>query len=195
MGDERIKWRSRLDEMSAKASRASSRVNDEKAKARRLVQHQLDNATIREMELEAHIRALEEINKDIEEECKSAVKDKRKATNSCNNARQLARQRLEKYRKEKDAKDALRDELACVVKANAKQGGILERYTKELEHSKGEKKLKKERKIGRTGGKAWDVWVVQVCCELLLRVHWAAALQLFRNQIVLILKQRVLFLT
>ena len=127
MGDQRIKWRSRLDDMSAKASRASSRVNDEKAKARRLVQQQLDNAAIQEMELEAHIRELEEMNKDIEEERRTAVKDKRAATKSRDNARQLAQRRLDKYREAKDAKDALKDELARVVKAKAKQGEILER--------------------------------------------------------------------
>ena len=43
LGEQKEKWRSRLDDMSAKASRASSRVNDEKAKARRLVQQQLDS--------------------------------------------------------------------------------------------------------------------------------------------------------
>ena len=164
---------SRVNDEKSKARRlascASSRVNDEKAKARRLVQQQLDNAAIQEMELEAHIRELEEMNKDIEEERRTAVKDKRAATKSRDNARQLAQRRLDKYREAKDAKDALKDDLARVVKVKAKQGEILERYTKELEDSKGKKKkLKKTRKIGRKGGRTWDVWVVQVCCELLV---------------------------
>ena len=63
----------------------------------------------------------------------------------------------------------LQDELARVIKAKAKQAEILQRYTQELETSRRRKKrLKKVRPIGRNGGRSWDVWVVQVCCELLV---------------------------
>ena len=169
LGEQKDKWRSKLDGMSAKASRARLRVVDEKAKARRLVQQQLDNAAIQEEELAARIRDLQEMNRDIEEDRKLAVKDKRAATKSRNIARQLAQKRLDKYRAAKEAKDALQDELARVVKAKAKQDEIVQRYTNELESYREQKKeLKKTRMIGRKGGRSWDVWVVQVCCELLV---------------------------
>ena len=172
LGEQKEKWRSRLDGMSAKASRASSRVNDEKAKARRLVQQQLDSAAIQEMELADRTRELEEMNRDIKVDRRTAVKDKlaaTAATKSRDIARNLAQRRLAKYLEEKEKKYALQDVLARVVKAKAKQGEILERYTKELEISRRSmKKLKKTRMIGRKGGRSWDVWVVQVCCELLV---------------------------
>lgn len=152
--------------MSAKASRT---LFDEKAKARRLVQQQLDNAAAQEEELAARISELEEMNREIEVDRKLAVKDKRAATKSRNIARQLAQKRLDKYRVAKEEKDALQDELARVVKAKAKQDEIVKRYTTELESIKDNKKeLKKVRMIGRKGGRSWDVWVVQVCCELLV---------------------------
>ena len=105
LGEQKEKWRSRLDDMSAKASRASSRVNDEKAKARRLVQQQLDSAAVQEMELADRIRQLEEMNRDAEEDRRTAVKDKREAIKSRDIARQQAQRRLDKYREEKKKKD------------------------------------------------------------------------------------------
>jgi hypothetical protein len=55
------------------------------------------------------------------------------------------------------------------VKAKANQGQVLERYTQELDSMKGNKKqLKKTRGVGRKGALSWEVWVVQVCCELLV---------------------------
>ena len=94
-----------------------------------MVQQQLDSAAVQEMELKAHILELEEMNQEVAEECRNATKDKRDATKSRDNAKQLAQRRLDKYRAGKEANDAMKDELACVVKAKAKQGQVLERYT------------------------------------------------------------------
>ena len=63
----------------------------------------------------------------------------------------------------------LKDELTRVLKAHDAQQKSLNEYMTMVEELRSMKRnLKREFKIGRSGGSRWPLWVTEVCCELLV---------------------------
>ena len=170
IADQRHLWQDRLATLSTKLAKSRSRVGKERVLRRRMVQRQIDASLAREEEMQNLINNMEELNKDIAGDWDAEKKAKKAAVKSIKIANEKSEKRLENYRNERQAKNEIKDELTKVLKAKAAQEEALNRYWKMAEDMKvSRRELKKKRKTGRRGGGAqWEVWVVQLICELLV---------------------------
>ena len=164
---QRETWKAKYDEIDR---RSQKKLSKERNRRRRMAKLQLDKSTAMEDELQSLINGLNVMNDELINEVEDAKREKREACRNMKKAAALADNRLNKYRKEKDLKNDLKDELTRVLKAQAKQQETLERYEKMIKEMAGKKKsIKKEYEAGRKGGGRWPLWVVEVCCELLVQ--------------------------
>ena len=105
------------------------------------------------------------------DELTSEKSEVKKAKKSKQQLQALAEKRLAQVRDESERANNLHDELAAVLEAKAKQQATFEEYKSVVESMKSEKlNLKREFWTGRKGpgGAKWPLWVVEVCCELLV---------------------------
>ena len=167
---QRHSWEDRMSSMSTKLSKSEARVHNEKTKRRQMVQQQIDAAVAREEEMQKHIDDLEELNMEMAGDWAAERKGKKAAVKSLKLEKEKSEKRLEKYREERRSKNEIKDELARVLREKEAQEAVLNRYRTMLEEMKVSKKeLRRRRKTGRRGGGAqWEVWVVQLICELLV---------------------------
>jgi hypothetical protein len=123
------------------------------------------------------------MNYKLADEVKSVKKDKREAIKSYDKSKEAAAKHLEKLQLEKEEKNELKDklmqalkaqelqqnEILRLLKAQEAQHNLLEEYKNMIEHLKSSKlNLKREFKVGHQGGLIWLLWVLEVCCELLV---------------------------
>ena len=130
LASDRDKWQARLYHMSGK-------VTDAKTRGRLIAQQHIDTALAQEAELQKHIDALREDNVDLKEKLKDAKIDIRSVTKSCERVVKVAQKRLDKWRAERAEKEALKDELTCIMKIKASQAEILTRYKSEVVELRG----------------------------------------------------------
>ena len=84
-------------------------------------------------------------------------------------SKEVVSRRLDQLRLEKEQKNILKDELTRVLKVYQAQENQLIEYKAMVETVNSSKRnLKREFKIGRSGGAHWPLWVTEVCCELLV---------------------------
>jgi hypothetical protein len=102
-------------------------------------------------------------------EVKCAKRTERAAIKLYNKSKEAASKRLDKLLLEKEEKNQFKDELTHVLKAQDAQQKLLQEYKTMVEQLRSTKQnLKREFKIGRSGGSRWPLWVTKVCCGLLV---------------------------
>ena len=167
---EKAKWQTKYDNM-------STDLTEEKRKHRNVVQSLLDTSSANESELRTYIAGLAEMNDEMVEEmndkerkARAARKDAKAARKSFEKQKSIAEKRQRKFEEERSVKNELKDELARVLKVKQSQQKLMEKYDLMIqEMKKDSRQLKRQKPHGRKGGGVqWPLWVVQVCCELLV---------------------------
>ena len=97
ISEERNKWQGKLDVLNDELSTVSDRAHRQKSRGRKLIQDQIDKATISSNIMQNYIDELEDKNKAQSQELKQILKDKRAAVRSTRKAKAFAEQRLQKW--------------------------------------------------------------------------------------------------
>lgn len=144
-------------------------ASNERVRRRNAVQQQLDKSSALEDQLQEMIEVVEEMNYKLADKVKSAKKDMRVARKLYEDTKEIATRNRVKLRIEKEEKAHLKDELTRVLKAHQSQEEQLVKYKAMVDQFMTRKhSLKLEVKIECRGGASWQLWVTEVCCELLV---------------------------
>ena len=118
--------------------------------------------------MQNYIDGLEEMNFELADEFKAALKEKRQAMKKSEKSAQLADSRLQKWHNEQTARREAQDELVMYQRIANEAEKIMSKYKALIEESERthlEMKTEWEseaaaRRIG--GGRRWPVWVIQL---------------------------------
>jgi len=164
--DEHSKWQQCLADLD---STSKSQLSNKCACRRNAVQQQLDKSSAMEDQLREMIEAIEGMNYKLAGKVKSTKKDMGVARKLYEDTKEIAMRNRVKLRIEKEEKAHLKDELTRVLKAHQSQEELLVKYKAMVDQFMTRKRsLKLEVKIGCRGGASWQLWVTEVCCELLV---------------------------
>ena len=117
---------------------------------------------------------MEGSNEYLASKLQDALNEKADAEKKSKRHKRLAEQQLKKWHMEKDARKSVHNLLAGSEDATKKAEAIIDKYKIDVNSSSStrcrmKKELETEAAAKRHGGsKQWQVWVVQLICELLV---------------------------
>ncbi len=138
---DRAKWQEKLYKLNKELDKSSDRVYAQKRKARDAIAAQLQKAKKLEIEILNYIEGLEELNDQLQGQCKDALSAKKSAQKESKKAKALAQSRLEKWHAERNERRELQDELVRQAGIKKETESIIGKYKSLLSKSQQQKKL------------------------------------------------------
>ena len=165
----RKKYEAHLAAVELRLIRADGVVVEAKREYRKMLNDQLLASGRKEAELEQQIRDLNELSFELADEVKDAKRQKRIFEKRADRSRESSNKRKRKVDDLKEENEMLRDENIELHKTTQQLVDDIKINEDRYRNLMPKRTMKKVRVKGkRGGGKMWDIWVVQMCCELLV---------------------------
>jgi hypothetical protein len=144
-------------------------VSKEWARKHNTVQQQLNKTATVESQLLEIIKGLKLMNYELVDKVKSAKRTEQAAIKLNDKSKEVASRHLDKLVLKREEMNQLKDELTRVLKAQDAQQKSLQEYKAMVEELRSTKRnLKRKFKIRQQGGLRWLLWIMEVCCEILV---------------------------
>ena len=163
-------WQTRLKSLDEQLAKSKSTIHDNKQYHRDFMIGMVDRFVSKEEEMQELITGLEEMNYELAQEVEIATKETQAAEKLREHWKSLSQKRQAKIAAIQAERNALKDEVARLAKAEKQvitkyKAMVNESLPKRLELKK---MFDENRGAGRRGGgRRWPVWVVQLISELL----------------------------